>query len=249
MDLRWLGNGSPHMYFFWKIREDVNVLQHHDILKARHAKKDNLAVKFASAIIDKASDKVPSVKNIKNKKITIKKIMKKIAQKVSKKAVKKISLGNFVITGAVEVVSEKLADLVIDIFEKNNPAALEMVSSHISKLEDFAMNVTDFVDDVPVARVLARGFFEFGETINKAKSYPVNVFKELFKNLSNQNNYKKVNDPLDFANNVGKSTTVAFESVNKATVNTAKDICYGAYDTLTKLFPTWRTPLKNFLKL
>ncbi|CAP18619.1 hypothetical protein ATP_00432 [Candidatus Phytoplasma mali] len=211
MDLRWLGNGSPHMYCFWKIK-DVDLLEHHDVSKARHA-KGNLAVKFASAIIDKASDKVLSVKNIKNKKITIEKIMKKIAQKVSKKAIEKIPLGNFLITGAAGVVSEKLADLVIDIFEKNNPAALEIASSYISNFEDVIMNVTAVMDDVPVARDLARGFFEFGETINKAKSYPVNVFKELFKNLSNQNNYKKVNDPLDFANNVGKSTTVAFEKV------------------------------------
>ncbi|CAP18195.1 conserved hypothetical protein [Candidatus Phytoplasma mali] len=234
MDLRWLGNGSPHMYCFWKIREDVNVLQHHDISKARHA-KGNLAVKFASAIIDKASDKVPSVKNIKNKKITIEKIMKKIAEKVSKKTINKLSFGNFLITGAAGVVSEKLADLVVDIFEKNNPAALEIASSYISNFEDVIMNVTDFVDDVPVARDLARGFFEFSKTINKANNYPVNVFKEVGKNLFNQDNYKKVKDPLDFADNIGRGTVSVIKGVG-ATVNTVQDIGYGVYDTLTKGF-------------
>ncbi|RMI88660.1 hypothetical protein [Candidatus Phytoplasma solani] len=28
VDLRWLGNGSPHMYCFWKIKE-VDFLEHH----------------------------------------------------------------------------------------------------------------------------------------------------------------------------------------------------------------------------
>ncbi|CAP18276.1 conserved hypothetical protein [Candidatus Phytoplasma mali] len=235
MDLRWLGNGSPHMYCFWKIREDVNVLQHHDISKARHA-KGNLAVEFASAITDKASDKVPSVKNIKNKKITIKKIMTKIAEKVSKKTINKLSFGNFLITGAAGVVSEKLADLVVDIFEKNNPAALEIASSYISNFEDFAMNVTAVMDDVPVARDLLRGIWEGWETINKAKSYPVNVFNEVGKNLFNQDNYKKVKDPLDFADNIGRGTVSVIKGVGDATVNTVQDICYGAYDTFTKGF-------------
>ncbi|WP_349401913.1 putative secreted protein [Candidatus Phytoplasma solani] len=42
VDLRWLGNGSSHIYCFWRMPE-VDFLQHHDILKAKHAKNnDNL---------------------------------------------------------------------------------------------------------------------------------------------------------------------------------------------------------------
>ncbi|MGA0448117.1 MAG: hypothetical protein ACLTFB_01960 [Candidatus Phytoplasma pyri] len=229
MDLRWLGNGSPHMYCFWKIREDVNVLQHHDILKARHA-KDNPALKLTLK-------NAPVVKNIAKKTITIEKIMKKIAQKVSKKAVEKMPLGNFVITGVAGVVTEKLVDAVVDILEKNNPAALEMASSFISDFEDIAMNVTAVADDIPVAREIARGFFELSKTANKVNNYPINFFNDLGKNLFNQDNYKKVKDPLDFANNVGTGTAVALKSVTKTTVNTVKDIGYGLHDAANKFFP------------
>ncbi|MGA0448243.1 MAG: hypothetical protein ACLTFB_02640 [Candidatus Phytoplasma pyri] len=122
VDLRWLGNGSPHMYCFWKIREDVNVLQHHDISKARHA-QDNPTLGIAL----KLALNVPVVKNIAKKTITIEKIMKKIAQKVSKKSVEKIPLGNFVITGVAGVVTEKLVDAVVDILKKD-PDAFEKAS-------------------------------------------------------------------------------------------------------------------------
>ncbi|MGA0447960.1 MAG: hypothetical protein ACLTFB_01135 [Candidatus Phytoplasma pyri] len=221
VDLRWLGNGSPHMYCFWKIK-DVDVLQHYDILKAKHAKGSppiNLMFKF---------------KPLKN--ITIKAIMKKIAKKVSKKAVEKISLGNFLITGVAGVTSEKLANLVIDILEKD-PDAFEKASSCISGFEDIAMNVTAVVDDVPVIRELTRSAWEGWKTFGKATSYPVNVFKEVGKNLLNQDNYKKVKDPLDFTDNIGTGAVSVIKGIGNATVNTAKDIGYGTYDTFKKLFP------------
>ncbi|MGA0448067.1 MAG: hypothetical protein ACLTFB_01705 [Candidatus Phytoplasma pyri] len=229
VDLRWLGNDSPHMYCFWKIK-DVDVLQHHDILKAIHA-QDNPALKLTLKI----SGKISGIEKL-IKKIAIEKIMKKIAQKVSKKAIEKMPLGKFVIAGTAGVATEKLVDVVVDILEEN-PAALEKASSFISFVEDGMMNVTAVVDDIPVAREIARGGLEAWETYQKAKSYPVNVFNEVGKNLFKQDNYKKVNDPLDFANNVGTGTALVFKSVGNATINTAKDIGYGTYDTATKFFP------------
>ncbi|MGA0448242.1 MAG: hypothetical protein ACLTFB_02635 [Candidatus Phytoplasma pyri] len=98
------------------------------------------------------------------------------------------------------------------------------------------MNVTTVADDIPVARDLLRGIFELSKTANKVNNYPINFFSDLGKNLFNQDNYKKVNDPLDFANNVGTGTAVALKSVTKTTVNTVKDIGYGIHDAFTKGF-------------
>ncbi|MGI3136022.1 MAG: hypothetical protein ACN23H_00330 [Candidatus Phytoplasma vitis] len=88
IDLRWLGNGSPHMYCFWKM--DEKVLEHNNIIKAQHFINTNPVFDCAEYLLDKS-------KCIKNKPLTIKKIMKKIAEKVSGKAIKDLSAGNFAI--------------------------------------------------------------------------------------------------------------------------------------------------------
>ncbi|MGI3136021.1 MAG: hypothetical protein ACN23H_00325 [Candidatus Phytoplasma vitis] len=97
------------------------------------------------------------------------------------------------------------------------------------------MGCVDVVDDVPVVRNLARAGLEFGKTVSKAKSYPANVFEGIIKGAKNQD-YTEVETPLDLAENLAKGTAGAVEGVVKTTVNTIKDIGYGTYDTLCKLF-------------
>ncbi|AYJ01551.1 hypothetical protein CWO85_00505 [Candidatus Phytoplasma ziziphi] len=200
MDLRWLGNGSPHMYCFWKTPE-VDLLQHNDILKAEHAKNnENLGIYLIW--------KIPGLK-----KITTKNIMKKIAKKVSSKAIKDLSVGNFIITGFSELTSEKLTDRVGDILEQN-PDALEVASTIISKLENFIMGCTDVVDDIPGVNNLAKGGLEGWKTVGKAKSYPANFLEGIIKGDKNQD-YKEVENPLDLAENLAKGATGAVEGVAK----------------------------------
>ncbi|MEZ0180438.1 hypothetical protein ['Camptotheca acuminata' phytoplasma] len=77
VDLRWLGNGSPHMYFFWKMDEPQKILGHNNILKAKHFKNTNPVLNFSIEKLEKKT----------NKNITVKKI--------SKKEIQKLSGGNF----------------------------------------------------------------------------------------------------------------------------------------------------------
>lgn len=221
VDLRWLGNGSHRMYCFWRMPE-VNFLQHHDILKAKHAKNTN-------PLLQKIAE------SKKLKKFTIKEIMKKIAKKVTKKALKDVSFDNFLITGAAGVASEQLVNLVGDILEQNSDA-LEQASQAINWLENKIMSITDAVDDIPVVNNLAKGSLEALKTFGKATSYPVNIFNELGKNVFNENSYKEVENPWDVAENIGKGAVIAVESVAKASVNTVKDVAYGTKDAIWKFF-------------
>ncbi|MGI3136019.1 MAG: hypothetical protein ACN23H_00315 [Candidatus Phytoplasma vitis] len=100
------------------------------------------------------------------------------------------------------------------------------------------MGCVDVVDDVPVVRNLDRAGLEGWKTVSKAKSYPANVFEGIIKGVKNQD-YKEVENPLDLAENVGKSVIGAAEGTFKATVDTAKDIGYGACDTFIKLVKFW----------
>ncbi|CCP88666.1 conserved hypothetical protein [Candidatus Phytoplasma solani] len=160
------------MYCFWKI-EGVNVLEHNNVIMVK------------PALI---------------KKLALKEIFKEIAKEVTNKTIKTISFGNFLIVGAAGLAREKLVDAVADILELN-PNALEVASKVISNVEDMVMGAVDVVDDIPVVRDMARGVLEGFKTVGKATSYPVNVFKEVIKNVSNTNNYKKIENPLilDFA--------------------------------------------------
>jgi hypothetical protein len=229
IDLRWLGNGSPHMYCFWKTPE-VDLLQHNDIIKTQHFINTNPLFDYVDNFLDKR-------KCTQNKPLTIKKIMKKIAEKVSGKAIKDLSAGNFLITGASGVASEKLVNYVGDILEKN-PYALEAASKVIGGIEDIMMGCVDIVDDVPVVRNLAQAVLEFGKTCSKAKSYPVNICNEVGKSISQQD-YKQIETPLDLAENLGKGAIGVAEGTVKATVNTVKDIGYGIGDTFIKLVKFW----------
>ncbi|MEZ0180439.1 hypothetical protein ['Camptotheca acuminata' phytoplasma] len=143
----------------------------------------------------------------------------------------------FLITGISGVISEQLTNVVGDILEEN-PDSLEAASKLISETEDCVMGVVDVVDDVPVVRnlVRVRSGLEFCKTVGKATSYPVNVFNEIGKNVLNGSNYKYIENPIYLVENVSKGTILAVEGLAKATVNTGKDIFYGAKDAWSKLF-------------
>ncbi|WP_373402697.1 hypothetical protein [Candidatus Phytoplasma solani] len=224
VDLRWLGNGSPHMYCFWKIKE-VDFLEHHNILEAEHFKINN-------PVLTIIYNGIPKIKNP-----TVKKLFEKIAQKITKKAIHTTAIGGFFISGISDLASEKLAKLVGDLLE-SNPDALAAASKIISGVEDVVMGSVDKVDNIPVVRELLRGTLEGFKTVGKATSYPANLFKGIITGATQQN-YKEIENPLDLMENISEGVGGVAEGAVTATVNTVKDIGYGIKDTVTKFFSWW----------
>ncbi|NWN46074.1 hypothetical protein [Candidatus Phytoplasma pruni] len=217
VDLRWLGNGSAKMYFFWKFdTPDKKPNSKSKLIKGSHFLQ------------------TPAGKYI----------AKEIYKKLFKKVVKKVPspepfLLKVTTSAAKDVAIEKVFAVIEKIIE-NEPNTLELVNQIIIPIEEVAMGTTDVVDDIPILRNVVGLGLEIYQTYSTVTDAPTEMLRKTEKNFnSGVNNFQNSTGFLDHLGATGQIVASPFIGVGQATASTVIDVGYHLKDGFNKFF-SWK---------
>ncbi|MDV3198310.1 MAG: hypothetical protein Q8888_01440 [Vigna little leaf phytoplasma] len=164
IELRWIGNGSPHMYCFWQFAtENKNPLDKKEILHLKHFHDiyyNSKLIKFVG------------------------KILKKTLNKTVKKVPKGGSVGKIVSDIAENLIREQIINLILTGIE-SNPQTLTTASELIYQIEQVAMGINETFDGTKFGDAISVGANILKGT-EEVVSFPTEAVKKVDKDMGGQ---------------------------------------------------------------
>lgn len=208
INLRWQGNGSPHMYVFWKSYDHKFILQYNNIIKIYHFLNSNIFLNYLPKITRFILDKKTNEK---------KKKLEKLLDLITEISVLK----------AKEDFIKNLEHRI-----EENEDTREVISEFTNEIEDISMVFIDYVENIPIVGNMAKSGTEALKTIITVKDYPLNTLYEIFNNILDENRYVKTNNPKDVLENSLYFLGAIGDGVQKTSVDTIRNIGHGIKDVL-----------------
>ena len=220
INLRWQGKGSSHMYCFWKSSDNIKTLQYNSLIKMSHFLNTNPVLTLLNG-----------------------KMKKKIIEKISNKLEKEIKLNikNIDKKQMFDTISEfgytKTSKEIADLLNKflNDDKIFETASDIIDKVEDISMNIIEAVEKDKILGGTAKIGLEILKTIKTIADFKFDMLFEIRDNIFDSSKYKKVNNAEDVQDDSFIFIEGVGDGIQKATVNTVKNVGHGIKDALTSI--------------
>jgi len=168
---------------------------------------------------------------------------KKIIEKISNKLEKEIELSikNINKKKLFDTISEfeytKTSKDIADLLNKflSDDKISEAASDIIDEIEDISMNIIEVVEKDKILGGTAKIGLEILKTIKTTTDYKFDMLFEIKDNIFDSSKYKKVNNAEDVYDDSFIFIEGVGDGIQKATVNTVKNVGHGIKDALTSI--------------
>ncbi|MDV3166509.1 MAG: hypothetical protein Q8807_02400 ['Waltheria sp.' little leaf phytoplasma] len=214
IELRWIGNGSPHMYCFWKFTtENKNPLEKKEILHLKHFND----IYYHSRLT----------------KLFVGKILKKTLKKTVKKVPKGGSVGQIVFGISENLIVEQIINLILTGIE-SNPQVLTTASELIYQIEKVAMGINEKFDGTKLGNAISVGA-NILKGAEEVISFPTEAVKKVGKDMeAGFDQIVNSTDGLEALTGVGKIIAAPVTGIVNTGVETVQNVSYYAMDMFEK---------------